>query len=123
MTAPVFAASELAQRFDLELRGDDRAVHGVGTLSGATRDQLSFLANPRYRAQLADTAAGVVVLRADDAQARDGTTLLARDPYVAFAKIAALFERKPARAAGIHPTAVVDATAEIDPTAHVGPHA
>ena len=53
MTAPLFAASELAQRFELELRGEDRQVHGVGTLSGATPAQLSFLANPRYLWQLA----------------------------------------------------------------------
>ena len=122
MIAPVFAASELAQRFGLELRGEDRAVHGVGTLSSATAEQLSFLANPRYRGQLGDTAAGVVVLRSDDADARTGTALLARDPYGAFAKIAALFERKPVRTAGIHPTAVVDASAQVDPAAHVGPH-
>ncbi|QDA58161.1 UDP-3-O-(3-hydroxymyristoyl)glucosamine N-acyltransferase [Thermomonas aquatica] len=122
MSAPVFAASELAQRFGLELRGDDRAVHGVGTLATATADQLGFLANPRYRGQLAETGAGVVVLRADDADARAGTALLARDPYVAFAKIAALFERKPARMAGIHPTAAVDPSAEVEPSAHVGPH-
>ena len=122
MSAPVFAASELAQRFGLELRGEDRAVHGVGTLATASAGQLGFLANPRYRGQLADTAAGVVVLRAEDADARNGTALLARDPYVAFAKIAALFESKPARAAGIHPTAVVDASAEVDPSAQVGAH-
>ena len=122
MIAPVFAASELAQRFGLELRGEDRAVHGVGTLSSATAEQLSFLANPRYRGQLGDTAAGVVVLHADEADARTGTALIARDPYVAFAKIAALFERKPVRTAGIHPTAVVDASAQVDPAAHVGPH-
>ena len=122
MIAPVFAASELAQRFGLELRGEDRAVHGVGTLSSATAEQLSFLANPRYRGQLGDTAAGVVVLHADEADARTGTALLARDPYVEFAKIAVLFERKPVRTAGIHPTAVVDASAQVDPAAHVGPH-
>ena len=122
MIAPVFAASELAQRFGLELRGEDRAVHGVGTLSSATAEQLSFLANPRYRGHLGGTAAGVVVLHADEADARTGTALLARDPYVAFAKIAALFERKPVRTAGIHPTAVVDASAQVDPAAHVGPH-
>jgi len=122
MTAPVFAASELAQRFGLELQGDDRPVRGVGTLSGATAEQLGFLANPRYRGQLAATAAGVVVLRPDDADARDGTALLARDPYAAFAKIAALFERKPARMAGIHPTVVVDPSAYVDLSAHVGPH-
>lgn len=122
MMAPVFAASELAQRFGLELRGEDRMVRGVGTLSTATPEQLSFLANPRYRGQLATTTAGVVVLRADDTDARDGTALLARDPYVAFAKIAALFERKPAREAGIHTSAAIDPSAVIDPSAHVGSH-
>ncbi len=123
MVAPVFAASELALRFGLELRGEDRVVHGVGTLSNASPEQLSFLANPRYRGQLADTAAGVVVLRADDIEARDGTALLARDPYVAFARIAALFERKPMREAGIHASAAIDPSASVDPSAHIGPHA
>ena len=100
MAAPVFAASELAQRFELELRGEDRMVRGVGTLSTAGPEQLSFLANTRYRGQLADSAAGVVVVRANDAGARNGTMLVARDPYVAFARIAALFERVPARTPG-----------------------
>ena len=63
MPMPAFAASELALRFGLELRGEDRQVHGVGTLAMAGPDQLGFLANPRYRSQLADTAAGVVVAK------------------------------------------------------------
>ena len=100
MMAPVFAASELAQRFGLDLRGPDREVAGVGTLADATPGQLGFLANPRYRAQLADTRAGVVVLRDDDASAFAGTSLVARDPYAAFARISALFEREPVREPG-----------------------
>ena len=121
MTAGSFAASELAQRFGLELRGEDRPVHGVGTLASAGPMQLGFLANPRYRAQLADTRAGVLVLREADAGAWSGSALVARDPYAAFARIAALFEPRPARAPGIHPSAVIDATAVVDPGAHVGP--
>lgn len=121
MSLPTFAASELAARFGLELRGPDRTVEGVGTLADATPGQLSFLANPRYRSQLSSTGAGVVVLRADDAEAFAGTALVARDPYVAFARIAALFERKPRQAAGLHPTAVVDPTASIDAAASIGP--
>ena len=120
---PAFAASELAARFGLELRGEDRTVTGLGTLADAGSDQLGFLANPRYRSQLASTGAGVVVLRAEDAEAFAGTVLVARDPYVAFARIAALFERKPAQAPGVHPTAFVDADAVVDPTACIGPHA
>ncbi|RZA18729.1 MAG: UDP-3-O-(3-hydroxymyristoyl)glucosamine N-acyltransferase [Lysobacteraceae bacterium] len=122
MTAPVFAASELAQRFELELVGEDRQVHGVGTLSTATAQQLSFLANPRYRSQLAESAAGVVVLRADDAAGCTTTALVARDPYVAFARISALFERRPVRQAGIHPSAAIDPSASVDPAASIGPH-
>jgi UDP-3-O-[3-hydroxymyristoyl] glucosamine N-acyltransferase len=123
MTSPAFAASALAERFGLELRGGDRRVEGVGTLADATPAQLAFLANPRYRAQLAATAAGVVVLREQDAAAREGSVLVARDPYAAFARIAALFERRPAFAPGVHPSAVVDPEAHVDPGAQVGPHA
>ncbi len=123
MSMPTFTAAELAARFGLELRGEDRIVAGVGTLADALPSQLAFLANPRYRSQLAQTRAGVVVLRGDDADACTGTALVARDPYVAFARIAALFEPRPAHAPGIHPTAAVDPTALVDPAASIGPHA
>ncbi len=123
MTMPTFTAAGLAARFGLELRGEDRVVAGVGTLADASPSQLAFLANPRYRGQLAQTRAGVVVLRAGDADACTGTALVARDPYVAFARIAALFEQRPAPARGIHPTAVVDPSAQVDPVASIGPHA
>ena len=121
MSATVHRASALAQRFGLALRGGDREVSGVGTLADAEAHQLGFLANPRYRGQLATTRAGVVVLRDEDADAFAGTALVARDPYATFAKIAALFESVPAHAPGIHPTAVVDPDAVVDPGASVGP--
>lgn len=123
MTMPTFTAAGIAARFGLELRGEDRVVAGVGTLADASPSQLAFLANPRYRGQLAQTRAGVVVVRAGDADACTGTALVARDPYVAFARIAALFEQRPAPARGIHPTAVVDPSAQVDPVASIGPHA
>ena len=47
---------------------------------------------------------------------------MARDPYVAFARIASLFEPRPARVPGIHPSAAIDPTATVDPAAQVGPH-
>lgn len=122
MSAPAYTASMLAARFGLELRGEDHAIAGVGTLADAGPEQLAFLANPRYRAQLAETRAGVVVLREADVEGRQGCALIARDPYVAYAKIAALFEPKPTFVAGVHPTAFVDPTALVDPAASIGPH-
>ena len=54
MTPPSFTSGELADRFGLELRGDaGLRIDGVATLARAEAGQLAFLANSRYRAQLA----------------------------------------------------------------------
>ena len=56
-SATLYSLAALAARFGLELRGDgDTSIRGVGTLSDRDAAQLSFLANPRYRGQLADIA-------------------------------------------------------------------
>ena len=68
-------------------------VHGVATLADAGTGQLAFLANPRYRSQLADSQASASSCCAqEDAAAAPRTALIATDPYTTFAKIAALFE-------------------------------
>lgn len=122
MTPPSFTSGELADRFGLELRGDASLdIEGVATLARAEPGQLAFLANTRYRGQLGDSRASLVVMRAEDADAAPGAVLIAKDPYTAFAKMAALFERRQAREPGIHPNAVIDPTARIAPGAHVGP--
>ena len=101
MSSPDYTASELAERFDLTVHGDGSVrVQGVATLAAAGQGQLAFLANPRYRKQLADSHASIVVLRADDAAAAPHTALIAKDPYTTFAKIGALFETVPVREPG-----------------------
>ena len=118
----MLTATELAARFGLGLQGDAQAaVAGVATLAHAQPGEISFLANPRYRMQLLETDAGIVVMRATDAVGYMGTALLSDDPYAAFARIAALFEVRPALVPGIHPGADVDATTSVDPGARIGP--
>jgi len=122
MTGPSYSVAEIAARFGLETRGDAATrISSVATLARAGAGQLAFLANPRYRSQLADSAAAAVVMRAADAEGHAGTALVAADPYVAFAKIAALFDPPPPLQPGVHASAVVDASARIDPQAQVGP--
>lgn len=112
----------LAQRFDLQLRGEpDQLVIGVGTLAGGSGHQLGFLANPRYRGELASTRLGAVVLREADAAGCPVAALVSGNPYADFARIAALFEARPASFPGIAPSAVIDPSASIDPTASIGP--
>ena len=121
MDQPSFTAAELAERFGLDLQGDGAVrVHGVGTLARAQAGQLAFLANSKYRGQLAESQASVVAMQAEDAAGYTGTALVARDPYAAFAKMSALFEPRSVRPAGIHPSADIAADAQIDPSAHIG---
>jgi UDP-3-O-[3-hydroxymyristoyl] glucosamine N-acyltransferase len=118
----IYSLAEIAERFGLTGHGDAGIrLDGVGTLAGAGPSQLSFLSNSKYTAQLAATHAGVVILREEDLANCPVAALVARDPYVAYAKIAALFERLPAATAGIHPSAVVATGAQVSASASVGP--
>jgi len=122
MSAINHTVAALAERFALTVKGDGaRVIDGVGTLAGATPNQLSFLSNSKYTTQLAATRAGVVVVREENLPDCPTSALIAKDPYVAYAQIAALFERLPAAPPGIHPTAVVAATARISASASIGP--
>jgi len=118
-----YTVAELAERFGFAFRGDGaRRIGGVGTLATAQPDQLSFLSNSKYTAQLKATQAGVVVLREENLGDCPTAALVAADPYVAYAKIAALFERLPAFPRGIHPSAVVATSARVSASASIGPH-
>ncbi|HEX7985744.1 MAG TPA: UDP-3-O-(3-hydroxymyristoyl)glucosamine N-acyltransferase [Duganella sp.] len=122
MSAINYTVADLAERFGLGLNGDGtRVIDGVATLAGARPSQLSFLSNSRYTGQLAGTHAGVVVLHEENLADCPTAALVAGDPYVAYAKIAALFERLPAAPAGIHPSAVVAVGARISASASIGP--
>lgn len=122
MNAPHHTIAELARQFELAFHGDGaRVIDGVGTLAGAGSSQLSFLSNSKYAGQLATTAAGVVILREADIAHCPTASLVASDPYVAYARIAALFESMPVTSAGIHPSAVVATSARISASASVGP--
>jgi UDP-3-O-[3-hydroxymyristoyl] glucosamine N-acyltransferase len=111
---------ELAVRFGCELRGDpDTRIERVATLATAEAGALSFLANPRYRAQLSSTHAAAVVLSRADADACRTAVLVCENPYATYARIAALLYPGAPLTPGVHPSAVVAASAHIDPSARV----
>ena len=122
MTPRVLSLGEIAQRFQLLLRGsDDAVITGVATLTAAGAGQLAFLANPRYRCELATTHAGAVLLREADAADCPVPCLVATDPYASFVRIAALFEPQREITAGVHPSTAIDASASVDAAASIGP--
>jgi UDP-3-O-[3-hydroxymyristoyl] glucosamine N-acyltransferase len=115
---------ELAELYNLRLEGDgDTLIDGVGSLSGATGSQLSFLSNPAYRAQLKTTRAAAVIVSAKDAQDCPVNTLIATNPYVSYAKIAQRFDPRRPPVPGLHPSASIDPTARIGRDVYIGANA
>lgn len=113
--------AEIAKRIGCELRGDGNIeIRGLGPIETAEADTLTFLANPRYRPHLATTKAAAVILGEQDPEVAL-PSLRTRDPYLAFSQALQLFYSPPQRPEGIHPTAVVAATATIGPNASIGP--
>lgn len=123
MTAIVYTLGELATRIGAQLRGAaDREITGIASLSGAGPTQLAFVTSAQYRKHLPECQAGAVMLKAEDADAFQGDVLIVDDPYLAYAELSHLFDRKPKGNPGVHPTAVVAEDAVIDPTASIGPY-
>jgi len=119
-----YTLSDLSARFELDLRGDgEHRIDGVGTLADAGSRQVTFLANPGYRRQLVTTKAGAVILKEADAPDCPTNCLVAPDPYLAYARLATLFDPRPAAPPGIHPSAVIAASAKLGKDVSIGAHA
>jgi UDP-3-O-[3-hydroxymyristoyl] glucosamine N-acyltransferase len=117
---PEFSLGELAVRFGLTLRGEPGlVVRSVATLSHAQSGTLSFLANSHYRKQLQSTRATAVLVSPADAAVCPVAALIDPNPYLAYARIAALMHPQASPAPGIHPSAVVAPPAQI--AANIGP--
>ena len=121
MSEQTYTLGDLAERLGATLRGSaEKTVSGLATLQEAGPDQLTFLANPQYRKFLPDTLAGAVLLTAADSDGFAGDALIVANPYLAYAQLSHLFDRKPCAPAGVHATAVIAEDAQVDPSACIG---
>ena len=114
---------ELADLFGCELHGDaDRVVTRVGTLSGAGDDAIAFLANPLYREQLPHTRAAAVILDPRYRAESKVSCLLTKEPYLAFARIAALLHPPGVTVPGVDASAVVASGVHVPKSAQIASH-
>ena len=114
-------ASEIAALIDVELVGADLPLNTVASLDDADGQSLSFAAPGKFRENLRSTGAGAVIVARTDLADAPCSALVSDNPYLAFARAAALLHPRRPPPAGVHASAVVDATAKVDATASVGP--
>ncbi len=115
--------TELAEYLGGVVHGDGNVtISGLGPLDSAGPDALTFLANPKYAAKVAETSAGAVLM-GPGAERYGRTIIEVANPYLGFAKLLTLFYTKPHEAAGVLPAAIVNATATIGEGASIYPGA
>ncbi len=120
-TQKTLSVSALADELGVQLIGaGGGTLDGVGTLGQATSTQLSFLANPSYRPQLAGTQAGAVIVSPEDANNCPQPALVSDNPYATWAKALRLLYPQALPSRGIAKTATIDPTAVVDPSASIG---
>lgn len=97
-------------------------LEGIGNLTTANSQQLSFLANPHYLPSLATSQAGAVLTTSEHQGkvTQDTVALIVAAPYLAYASASQLFART-ALFKGIHPSAVIAESAVIGNQVTVGP--
>jgi UDP-3-O-[3-hydroxymyristoyl] glucosamine N-acyltransferase len=119
---------ELVERLGGQLVGDaDIEVAGIAPLDVAGATHITFLSNPKFRSQAAQSSAAALILSTGDdallgADYR-GARIITANPYAYFARVAQFFAAQQSipPPPGIHPTAVVDPDARIAPGASIGP--
>lgn len=124
MSVPAYTLAELVAQFGGEVRGDAlTAVSQVASLAHATQHQLAFLANLKYRDQLASSQAGALIVGEDMAEASAKPRIVTKNPYTYFAKVSTLFNPPIRGEAGVHPSAVIHPEAVIGEGAEIAANA
>jgi len=116
--------SELAQLLSGRLIGPDIAISGVNTVEEAGPAELSFLANPKYKAKALASRAGALIV----AEELPGSfsQIIVANPYLAFTQALSLLnpvrQPEPGVAAGAHicAGAKIDASASVMAGAYIG---
>jgi UDP-3-O-[3-hydroxymyristoyl] glucosamine N-acyltransferase len=111
---------EIAARLGGRLVGDAGIlIEQVGSLEQAGPRQIAFYSGPRYRAQLAATRAGAVVLPPAAAQQCKRPRIVSDNPYAYFARVSRLLNPQPVPVPGVDASAQVASGARVAPSARV----
>jgi UDP-3-O-[3-hydroxymyristoyl] glucosamine N-acyltransferase len=113
---------EIASRLGGRVAGDaGTVIHQVGSLEGATAEQITFLVGAKHAAKLAATQAGAVIVSPATEALTARPRIVCDDPYAYYARVSQLFNPLVLQAPGVHPSAVVATSARLGARVSIGP--
>lgn len=119
-----YSLRDIAEELGATVHGDETCrIDRVATLADAQPGSISFLANRRYRPQLLNTRASAVILEPEFLPSCPVAALVMANPYLGYARAAALLAPAPRVRRGVHPSAFVSDKATVDSSAYIGPQA
>lgn len=117
-------ANQIALLINGKIEGNpDSSVSGFGKIEEAQKDQLAFLANPKYEDYLYTTAASVIII-ADKLELKQpvaGSLIRVADPYTAFASLLHYYQQyKTQQLKGIQEPSYLSKTAQLGENVFIG---
>ena len=121
-----FTAATIAGFLNGEIEGNpDIKVNTIAKIEEGHSGALSFLANPKYEHYIYETKSSVVLVNKSFVPTAniDATLIRVENSYEAFASLLRLVDQARPRKKGIHPTAIIEASAKVGSDVFIGPYA
>jgi UDP-3-O-[3-hydroxymyristoyl] glucosamine N-acyltransferase len=120
-----FSALQIASMLNGVVEGDnDASVSGLSKIEEGTPGTLTFLANPKYTSFIYQTKASIAIVSkdfvAEEALPSTLTIIRVEDAYASFAKLLEAYNQLSKPKPGIHPSAVIAATAQVGKDVYIG---
>jgi len=120
-----FTAKQIAQFVGGTVVGDENvAVNSFSRIEQGKKGAISFLSNPKYTHFIYNTEASIVLIDNNIELEDDVPCTLVRvdNAYSCVAKLLTMYQSSLPHRRGIHPTAVIAATATVDSDCYIGPY-
>jgi UDP-3-O-[3-hydroxymyristoyl] glucosamine N-acyltransferase len=124
-----FTLKEIAELVRGDIIGDDQMIiTGINSLDDASRGELSFFVDPRYKESLEKTKASALLV-SEKIALYEGSQVVVSNPALSYAKVAALFLAPTPRFPGvserafIHPNSTIGDNVSVYPLVYVGKQA
>ncbi|UCV21272.1 UDP-3-O-(3-hydroxymyristoyl)glucosamine N-acyltransferase [Ferribacterium limneticum] len=116
-----YTLADIAAQLGGDVLGDPQTrVSRVAPLVSAAEGEITFLANPKFRSQLATCKASAVILRQDAADEFSGARIVTGNPYAYYARVTALLNPQSVGFNGVHASAVLESA--VPASVAIGPN-
>lgn len=114
--------SELAEKTDCRMYGDDCLIENVSDLDTAKEGDLAFIYHPKYLDKIDITAASAIILKENWLEKCPKPALVADNPRLAFVRATRLLNPEKRYEAGISKSADIADDVSLPASAYIGPN-